>query len=123
MEMVSSRTCVLEGGVDGVASPEESQGLMNPAPPSPVPRRVCARWSGRGRGAGGCEGRGRVVERLGRRARDAGERTAFAGRELACGGLDGEGDGRPESATRPEILPAVRVGLAGDTTAPTDMST
>ena len=94
MEMVSSRTCVLEGGVDGVASPEENQGLMNPAPPAPVPRRVCARWSGRGRGAGGCEGRGRVVERLGRRARDAGGRTTFAGRELACGGLDSEGSRR-----------------------------
>ena len=41
----------------------------------------------------GREGCGRVVERLGRQARTARGRAAFAGRELACGGLDGEGNG------------------------------
>ena len=40
------------------------------------------------RAAGGREGCGRVVEWLGRQAR-----ATFARRELACGGLDGEGDG------------------------------
>ena len=36
METVSTRSCVPEGGVDGVASLEESQEPMKPAPPVPA---------------------------------------------------------------------------------------
>jgi len=67
-----------------------------PAPRSagrPAPARVVECLGHRARTKGVCEGCGCMVERLGRQARTARGRTAFAGRELACGGLDGEGNG------------------------------
>ena len=60
-----------------------------------------------------------------RQPRAAPSKSSACAGQGGAGGLEEKGDREitsRASATRPEISPAVRAGLAGDTTAPTAMS-